>query len=102
MFGKVVILFHQQDGHVATAGQLADDFADLFDDRRLDAFGGFVQDQQFGLADQGATNGQLLLLAARQVAATAVFHLGQHRKHVVHPAGNLAPGLAGKARQAHF
>src|SRR5471032_1258834 len=44
--GEVVELLDQQDRHVAFGGQLFDDRADLFDDRGLNAFGGFVEDQQ--------------------------------------------------------
>ena len=48
--------------------------APISDDRRLDAFGRFVEDQQARPAGQGAANGQLLLLPARQVAAPALLH----------------------------
>lgn len=62
--GKVIELLHQQDRHVSAARQLADHFANLFDDRGLDPLGGFIKDQQLWAAGQRAANRQLLLLAA--------------------------------------
>jgi hypothetical protein len=76
--GKVVVLLHQHDGHGLAVGQHADDAADVLDDAGLDAFGGLVQHQQLGAGGQRAGDGQLLLLPARQVAATAVQDLLEH------------------------
>ena len=87
LLGKVVILLAQQDGHAlavqAGVGQHAQHAANVFDDAGLDALGGLVQHQQFGASGQGAGNGQLLLLPARQVTAPAVQHLSEHRKQLV-------------------
>ena len=44
--------------------QLADHLANLFDNRRLDPLGGFIEDQQLRTAGQRAANRQLLLLTA--------------------------------------
>ncbi len=62
--GKVIELFHQQDRHIPPARQLADHFANLFDDGGLDPLGGFIEDQQLWTAGQRAANRQLLLLTA--------------------------------------
>ena len=46
------------------------------------ALGRLVQDQQLGPGRQRPGNRQLLLLAARQVAATPVKHLLEHREQL--------------------
>ena len=53
-------------------GERADHALDVLDDRRLDAFGRLVEDQQLRLRRQRAADRELLLLAARQVAAAPV------------------------------
>jgi hypothetical protein len=87
--GEVVVLLHQHDGHaVAVAvGQHADHAADVLDDAGLDAFGGLVQHQQRGPAASARRDGQLLLLAAGQVAAAAVHHLLEHGEQLEQLAG---------------
>jgi hypothetical protein len=52
--------------------------ADVLDDAGLDAFGGLVQHQQARAGGQRAADGQLLLLAAGQVATAAADHLLEH------------------------
>jgi hypothetical protein len=42
----------------------------------------------FGLRDERAADGELLLLAAREVAALAMAHLEEHREHRVDVLGN--------------
>ncbi len=59
-----------------------DDVADLAHDVRLDTFGGLVEDQHLGIDDQRAADGQLLLLAAGQVAAAATGHALEHGKEL--------------------
>jgi hypothetical protein len=65
----------------------------------LDAFGRLVQQQHLGVGDQRACDGQLLLLAARQVAALAAAHVEQHREQRIDLVGHaqagrtLQPGL---------
>ena len=53
----------------ACVAQIADGAADILDDRRLDAFGRLVEHQQLRPHDQRAADGELLLLAAGEVAA---------------------------------
>ena len=45
--------------------------ADLVDDGGLDALGRLVEDQELGLGEHGAGDGELLLLAAAEDAAFA-------------------------------
>ena len=52
-------------------GETANDALDVLDDRRLDAFGRLVEDQQPRPRHQRARDCQLLLLAAGEVAAAA-------------------------------
>ncbi len=51
-----------------------------FDDRGLDAFGRFVEDEKLRAGDESAADGELLLLAAGQIAAAAREHALQHGK----------------------
>ena len=103
-FGKVIKLLDQDDGHLLPVqplvGQFADGTANVLDDAGLDALGGLVQDQQLGAGSQGAGNGELLLLAAREFAATAVQHLFEHGKELEELLGQ--GGAARFAGQAHL
>src|SRR3954466_14076422 len=69
--GKVEILFDQDDGDVAEAAEIGDGTADVLDDRRLNAFGRLVEQQQPWPHHQRPADRKLLLLAAGQVAAAA-------------------------------
>jgi hypothetical protein len=53
----------------------ADHALDVLDDRRLDALGRLVEDQQARTACQRAADGELLLLAAGEVAAAPAQHV---------------------------
>ena len=67
---------------LALRPQQRDNPADILDDARLDALGRFVQHQQARLHHQRPRDGELLLLAARQIAAAPAQHRLQHRKQV--------------------
>ena len=82
--GQLVVLLDQQDGEVAARRQRADRRLDVLDDGRLDALGGLVEQQQLRPGDQGAADGQLLLLAAGQVAAAPRQHVRQRREQLEH------------------
>jgi hypothetical protein len=56
---------------------------------RLDALGRFVEQQDLRARAQRASDRQLLLLPARQVAAAPVLHLEQHGKHFVDLSGTM-------------
>ncbi len=88
--GKVEILLDQHDGHVAEAAQIGDGAADVLDDRGLDALGRLVEQQQLRPHHQRAADGELLLLAAGEVAAAPAQHALQHREQREHVVGNVA------------
>src|SRR5580692_7619660 len=91
--GKVEILLDQHDGDLAERAQIDDGAADILDDRRLDALGRLVEQEQPRPHHQRAADGELLLLAARKVAAAPAQHGFEHRKqrkHVVRYAARLA------------
>src|SRR5580704_10781888 len=91
--GKVEILLDQHDGDLAERAQIGDGAADILDDRRLDAFGRLVEQEQPRPHHQRSADGKLLLLAARKVAAAPAQHGFQHREqreHVVRYAARLA------------
>jgi len=66
---EVVVLLDQQDRHVAAGGERPDRPLDVLDDRGLDAFGRLIEHQNFGSGDQRTPDGELLLLASREVTA---------------------------------
>src|SRR6185503_7608224 len=81
---ELVVLLHQQDRHLAARCECADGALDVLDDRRLYPFGRLVQYEEPGPHREGAADCELLLLAAGQVAAAAMEHLAQYRKHLEH------------------
>ena len=81
--GKVEILFDQNDRHAALPAQMGNHPANLLDDVGLDALGRLVQKQNLGAHDHGPGDRELLLLAARQIAAAAVQELFQDREQVI-------------------
>src|SRR3984957_1939599 len=88
--GKVEILLDQYDGDLAERAQIGDGAADILDDRRLDAFGRLVEQEQPRPHHQRAPDGKLLLLAARKVAAAPAQHGFQHREQREHVVGHAA------------
>src|SRR5580700_7378923 len=91
--GKVEILLDQHDGDLAERAQIGDGATDILDDRRLDAFGRLVEQQQPRPHHQRAADGELLLLAARKIAAAPAQHGFQHREqreHIVRHAALIA------------
>ena len=73
-----------------------DHAADLLDDVGLDALGRLVQQQDAGPRDQRAGDGELLLLAAREIAAASVAHVLQHRKQLQIWSGTPRSARAGR------
>ncbi len=92
--GELEILFDEHDRHVAAAAQVVDGAADVLDDGGLDALRRFVEDQQLRPGHQGAADGELLLLPARQVAAAPVHHALQHGEELEHLLGHVAQRTA--------
>src|SRR6185369_2794478 len=66
---EVVVLLDEQDRELAGFRERADRALDVLDDRRLDAFGGLVEDEKPWSHRERASDRELLLLAAGQVAA---------------------------------
>ena len=54
--------------------------ADVLDDRRLDALGRLVENEELGTRHQRAADRQLLLLAAGEIAAAPPEHVVENRK----------------------
>ena len=73
--GEVEILFDQNHCNLALIAQLCNHAADLLDDIGLNAFRWLVQEQHARSCDQCTRDCQLLLLPAREVAATAMQEL---------------------------
>src|SRR4051794_28712289 len=83
---KVEILLDQHGRDLAEVAQICDGATDVLDDRGLDALGGLVEQQRARPHHQRTADGELLLLAARKVAATPAEHAVEHgkqREHVV-------------------
>ncbi len=64
--GELQVLLHEQDRHAGGGIERRDRSLNLMDDRRLDALGGLVEQDQFRTRDERAGDGELLLLAARK------------------------------------
>src|SRR5271169_1405211 len=90
------ILLDHQDRHLALAAQMDERAADVLDDRRLNALGRLVEDEELRARHQRAANRQLLLLAAGEIAAAPPEHVVENRKQ----AENLVVDGALIARQA--
>src|SRR5580700_7886771 len=88
--GKVEILLDQHDGDLAERAQIGNGAADILDDRRLDAFGRLVEQEEPRPHHQGAADRELLLLAARKIAAAPTQHGLEHREQRKHVVGHAA------------
>ena len=64
----------------AIRAELFDGLSNLINNVRLNALGGLVEKKHFGIREQCAANGQLLLLAAAQDAAFALEHFLKNRE----------------------
>src|ERR1700688_4049824 len=96
--GKVEILLDQHDGDLAQRAQIGNGAADILDDRWLDALGRLVEQQEPRPHHQRAADGELLLLAARKIAAAPPQHGFEHREQRKHVVGHAAL-LAGQWRE---
>ena len=74
------ILLHHQDRHLALAPEMHERAADILDDRGLDAFRRLIQNEQLRARHQRAPDRELLLLAARKVAAAPPQHVVENRE----------------------
>ena len=80
---EIEVLFDDEDGHVFGGDQVLEYFSDLLNDVGLDAFGGFVEDEEFGVGGEGSADGELLLLSSGEVTAAAAFHFVEYREEFV-------------------
>ena len=78
--GNADVLLDHQDVDIAFLAQLDEHVGQLRDDDRGQALGRLVHDQQTGIEQKGAGDGQHLLLAAGQLAAVVAPSLGQARE----------------------
>ncbi len=79
------ILFDQDHGDAVLPVQLHDHVLDLLDDVGLNAFSRLVQQEDLRLRQQRPRDGELLLLAAGQIAAMAMQEILKDRKQVDDP-----------------
>src|SRR5438445_5319430 len=98
---EIQILLHEQDADIPFFPDPEERVADLVNDVRLDAFGGFVEDQDLGIGEHGAGDGELLLLAAAEHAAFALEHFFEDGKQLEH-AINLAVGFGAAHDEAYL
>ena len=84
---EIEVLLDQHDCHSAL-DEFVEHDADLLDDVGLDAFGWLVEKKHLRLADEGAGEGELLLLSAGQVAAHAFGHGREDGEQFVNFLGN--------------
>src|SRR5581483_4885324 len=80
LLGEFEVLLDEEDGDVVVGGEGSDDALYLLDEGGLDALGGLVEEEEARAGDECAGDGQLLLLAAGEVAAAPLEHVAQHRK----------------------
>ena len=81
---KMEALFHEQDGEPARVLESDDHVFDLIDNRGLNAFGWFVQQQHFGIGQECAPNRQLLLFTTAEDAARPIEYLRQFREQSIY------------------
>src|SRR4029079_17181788 len=74
---EVVVLLDEEDRELAGFRERADRALDVLDDRRLDAFGGLVEDEELRAHGERSPDGELLLLASGEIAAATTQHLAQ-------------------------
>ena len=65
---EIDVLLDEEDRHPALEQDAEHPF-DVLHDRRLDSFGGLVEQQELGPRDERACDGELLLLATGEISA---------------------------------
>jgi hypothetical protein len=105
--GHAQVLLDQQHRDAHFLGQRAQGPRDLVHDHRRQALGRLVHHQHARLQQQGAGDGQHLLLAAGQLGAAVVLAFGQAREHGIGAGdllavlGHQAQGLVHRQRRPH-
>lgn len=83
---EIQILLDEQYRHFSLLAEHPDRIPDLVDDVWLDAFGGFIKNEELGLCEERAADGELLLLPAGEHASLAIQELlydGEKRVNAV-------------------
>lgn len=78
--GKVGIVRHQQHGEAAFAGEFAQQFHRRALDRRIEARGRLVREQENRIDDQRPRDRHALQLAARDLAGRPIEQVERHRQ----------------------
>lgn len=76
-------LFDQENREPAGLLESDDDILNLIDYRRLNALCRLIEQEQLGVREQGASDRQLLLLAAAQHTTRPIQYLRQLREQLV-------------------
>src|SRR4029077_9409175 len=79
---KRKLLLDQQHRQTRLLVQPEKDVADFVDDIGLNPFGRLVEDEERRLEHERASDGELLLLAAGEIAPAAMQHVAQHGEQV--------------------
>src|SRR5262245_2069128 len=75
-------LLADDNAEIADAADVAQQAGNVPDDRGLDALGRLVKQQHLRIAGKRARDRELLLLAARQVAATSTLEILEHGEEI--------------------
>ena len=76
-------LLADDDAEIAQVADVPQQPRDVLDDRRLNALGRLVEQQDLRIAGERARDRELLLLAAGQVAAAPAFEVLEDREQIV-------------------
>ena len=98
---QIQVLFHDDQGQAKFIPEFGQGGANLLHDRWLDAFTGFIQQQQPRFGHQSPGQGQDLLLSPRQRSAFAVEQHPQARKLIHHALDRLFFGFTNVFAPSH-
>ncbi len=91
-------LLDDQDREAKLLVELVEHVPDLRDDVGLNPFGRLVEDQELGVERERATHRQLLLLTAREIAASPLHHVLEHGKELEDALGHLRRLVGARAK----
>ena len=93
------VLLDEEDGDVALLREGREQLLELGDDEGGESLGRLVEHEEPRVLEEGARDGEHLLLAAGELPAPVPPPLGEPRKHVVHPLHGPRPAApAGEAQ----
>ena len=79
------ILFDEEDGDIALRRERREQLLELGDDEGGEPLGRLVEHEEPRVLEEGARDGEHLLLAARELSAPVPAPLREPREHLVHP-----------------